>query len=117
MSQTIKKGVPHKILVKNRNPGTMSVGANTIVLLDGKPIKYCTFFKMEVKPKSLTKVIIEMYADVEFEGEVELEEKPLDDQIVKIGNCLYTLSRYETVGVPIPINIKQNSDIVESESQ
>ena len=98
MSQTVKKGVPHKILVKNKNPGTLSTGANTVVELDGKPIKYCTFFKMEVKPKGLTKVIIELYADVEFEGEVELSQSKTPE-IVKIGDCVYTLSRLETTKI------------------
>ena len=72
MSQTVTKGVPHKILVKNRNPGTISTGMNTEVLLDGQRIKYCTFFKMEVKPKGVAKITIEFLADVEFEGEAEL---------------------------------------------
>ena len=103
MSQTEKKGVPHKILVRNKNPGTISKGANTVVELDGKPIKMCTFFKMEVKPKGLTKVIIELYADVEFEGQVELEERSVDGKVVKIGDALYTLNRLETVGVPVPV--------------
>ena len=111
MSQTEKKGVPHKILVKNKNPGTISTGANTVVELDGKPIKYGTFFKMEVKPKGLVKVTIELYADVEFEGEVELVERQVDDTVHIIRKTPHVISRLEPVVVS-PTHSKSNPDIV-----
>lgn len=75
MSQTVKKGVPHKILVRNKNPGTISTGMNTEVFLDGKPLKGVTFIKFEVKPKGVAKVTIECIADIEFE--VDLEKSPI----------------------------------------
>lgn len=92
MSQTV-----NKITVKNKNPGTISTGANTVIELNGEPIKYCTFFKMEVKPKSLAKVTIEMYADVEFSGDVELSKREINDNTITINGAVYTLSRLEPV--------------------
>lgn len=58
---------PHKLKVFNKAPGTLSTGFNTAVELDGKPLKKVTFLKFEVHPKRLTKVIIEILADVEVD--------------------------------------------------
>ena len=69
MSQTTK-GVPHKILIRNKSPGTLSTGQNTEVLLDGKRLKGVCFIKIEVKPRGLAKVLLEMYADVGTELDV-----------------------------------------------
>lgn len=70
MSQT--KTVPQKLIIRNRTPGTLSTGMNTEVLLDGKPLKYVTFIKVEIKPKGVAKVLIELLADVE----VDLDTTP-----------------------------------------
>jgi hypothetical protein len=82
MSQTDKKGVPHKILVKNKNPGTISTGMNTEVFVDGKPLKYVTFIKFEIKPRGVAKVVIEMLADIELEVETENDPSKSKSDIV-----------------------------------
>lgn len=70
MSKTVK---PHKISIRNMKPGEISSGMNTEVLIDGKPLKLCKFAKVEFHSKRLTKVTIEMFADVEIE-DIEVEE-------------------------------------------
>lgn len=113
MSQTETKGVPHKILVRNKNPGTISTGANTIIELDGKPLKLCKFFKYEVKPGGLAKVTLEFYADVEVQAEVELIQKEVDGAIVLIHGKQYVLNRLEPA-IVCPTQPKSDSGIVDS---
>lgn len=62
----------HKITVRKKEgaEGPMT-GANTEILLDGKPLKMATGLKFEVSATSVAKVTIELLADVEIEGEVE----------------------------------------------
>ena len=50
-----------------------STGFNSHVLLDGKPLKGVTFAKVELKPRNIAKVVIELIADIE----VDLEEVPV----------------------------------------
>jgi len=54
----------HKLSIKQRKPG-ISVGANTIVELDGKPLPYVHFLKLEFHSRRVTKVLMEMYVEVE----------------------------------------------------
>lgn len=68
MSKKIK--APHKISLKNRAPGKISTGANTRLLLDGKPLKSVKSVTIKAHARKLTTVIIEMYADVDFDGMV-----------------------------------------------
>lgn len=56
-----------KLTVRNRKPGTISVGANTEVLVNDKPIPGISFLKIEIKAKKVAKVTMEMYADVDLE--------------------------------------------------
>lgn len=63
MSQT--KLQPHKITIKQRVPDQVSTGFNTEVFLDGKPLKGVTFLKIEMKPRKVTKVVIELVSEVE----------------------------------------------------
>jgi len=56
---------PHKLTVKSKAPGTISTGANTEILLDGKPLKLVKFLKLEFHSKRVTKVQLEMYVDIE----------------------------------------------------
>lgn len=108
MSQTEKRGVPQKLVIRNKAPGTISSGANTEVLLDGKPVRGVSFIKVEVKPKKLTKVVLEMYCEVEVEADVELEPIPEDTQdLMKIGKHIYTVGKYETTGFGIPVKPKE----------
>lgn len=71
-----KSKSPHKLQIKPR-PGCedqISTGANTHVYLDGKLLAGCSFVKFEAKAKGVTKVLLEVYATVEMECNVELEE-------------------------------------------
>jgi len=73
MSQTAKVS---KLTIRNR-PGTegrISTGSNTEVLLDGTPIRGASFVKIECKAAKVTKVVIEMFAEVEAEVYAALEE-------------------------------------------
>jgi hypothetical protein len=102
MSQTVKQGAISKLCIKNRAPGTISTGANTEVTLDGQPVRGVTFLKIEVKPKNILKVTMEMYCEVEVEADVQLEQTTINpDEEVKIGDAIYVLGKYETVGIPI----------------
>lgn len=73
MSQTTL----NRITVKQR-PGTekfISNGANTQIFLDGAPLKGVTFLKFEFKPAKRTKIVLEMFANVdEIDGHYELGE-------------------------------------------
>ena len=55
----------HKLTIRNKEPGQISKGANTEILLDGKPLKMVKFLKLEFHPRRLTKVQLEMYVDLE----------------------------------------------------
>lgn len=112
MSQTKKKGVPSKLVIRNKAPGTLSSGANTEVLLDGKPLKSVSFLKVEVKPAKMTKVTLEMYCDVELEADVEMEPvQEIEDptNYTLIGDTVYTVGRFESAGIAIPVKPKNKS--------
>ena len=66
MSQTTKM---QKLTIRNRpgKEGEVSHGANTEILLDGHPMKGVSFIKIECKPAKITKVMIEMYVEVDAE--------------------------------------------------
>ena len=51
----------HKVTIKNREPGNVSVGANTVLLIDGKPLKGVKSYTLECDVRSLTKLTLEMY--------------------------------------------------------
>jgi hypothetical protein len=57
----------HKIQVRNKPgaKGKITVGANTEVLLDGKPLKGAKSIKIQIQAKKVAKVVIELYAEVE----------------------------------------------------
>lgn len=102
MSQTVNKGAVSKLTVRNKAPGTISTGANTEVLLDGKPLKGVSFLKIEIKPKNVTKVTMEMYCEVEVEADVDLQKTWVNpDEEIKIGDAIYVLSKYEAAGIPL----------------
>lgn len=89
----------HKIVVRPRIPmeGKVGVGANTEVLIDGIPLKGCSFFKFEAKAGKVNKVYMELFAEVEIETETELtQSEPKDTKYFKDGKhvSLYTLSSY-----------------------
>lgn len=55
--------------IRNKNPGTISTGANTDVELDGKKLPTLSFLKLEFHSRKVTKVTMEMFVDVDIEVE------------------------------------------------
>ena len=102
MARPQDKGVhTHKLTVRSKDPNKIMTGANTIVELDGKPLNYVTFFKFECKPKGVAKVTLEMLVEVEIDGTVELQEKEQEQvEPIQIGDAIFVLSKYETIGIP-----------------
>lgn len=76
MSQSNKGGVP-TLKIKTREPGKISTGANTLVYLDDKLLP-ASFLKIEFNAKKLTKVLIEMYVNVDVEIDTDLRLISLD---------------------------------------
>lgn len=56
----------HKITIKNKSPGKPLTGASTELLLDGKPLKGVVDFTLDITPRDVAKITIEMLADVEM---------------------------------------------------
>jgi hypothetical protein len=109
MSQTVKQGAVSKLCIKNRAPGTISTGANTEVTLDGQRVPGISFLKLEFKPKNIVKVTMEMYCEVEVEADVQLEQTATNlYEEYKIGEAIYVLSKYETIGIPKVIKKAQD---------
>jgi hypothetical protein len=67
----------HKLTIRNRSDrqGAISTGANTEVLLDGQPMKGVSSVKIECKALDVTKVTIEMYAEVDAEVYSKLRKR------------------------------------------
>lgn len=89
----------HKIEVRNRagGEGKLTTGANTEILLDGKPLQGITFFKFEAKPSKIAKVCIEMVAEVGIDLNAKLNlSDPKPTEFVAEGKPLelYTLSSH-----------------------
>jgi hypothetical protein len=61
----------HKLRVRNKHPG-ISTGANTKVMLDGKPLTGVHDLQIHWSARDVTEVIIKLYANVEVEGEFAL---------------------------------------------
>lgn len=92
MSQTQFK--PAKFTIRNKEPGTLSKGANTVIELNGKAIPGVTFLKLEIKPKNIARLTLEMLVSID---DVELDA---DLKLVGIKNnpkLVSTLSKYESV--------------------
>ena len=92
----------HKVTVRNRRDadGKISVGANMEVLIDGKPLKGVSFFKCEVKARSIAKVMLEMFCEVDIEMDTKLvrfkDERNAGDK--ELGNGIvakYQIGNYE----------------------
>jgi hypothetical protein len=69
MSQTTKPNL-HKLTIRQREEagGRASTGGNTQVFLDDQPLKGVTFLKLEFKAGRVTKILMEMIAEI---GEIE----------------------------------------------
>lgn len=68
----MKKKNLHKIELITKLDGQISTGANTRLLLDGKPVKGVTRCTINVEAKGLTKVTLELlgYVEVNVLGEL-----------------------------------------------
>ena len=88
----------HKIEVRRRpgSEGTIQTGATTQIYLDGKLLGGAYFFKFEVHARKVAKVTIEMFAEVEIDAEVALNEPaPKDKKGKKLAP--FVLSSYSPV--------------------
>ena len=104
-----KSKSPHKLQIKPR-PGCedqISTGANTHVYLDGKLLAGCSFVKFEAKAKGVTKVMLEIYATVEMECNVALEETKKETDMTIQGKpvAIHQLGTY----APMAVAVKQMS--------
>lgn len=73
----------HHFEIKPRDPTKMLTGSNTILLMDGVPVKGCCSFKFEVQAAEVAKVTIEMigtFAMAAEIGEIETKIIPLVPQ-------------------------------------
>lgn len=75
MSQT--QNQVHKLSIKQKIPGRVLSGANAEITLDGAPLLGLTYFKLEIKPQKLAKVILEVL--------VELDAMEVDVQDLQIN--------------------------------
>ena len=87
MSQTPKFPV---LKVRNKNPGSISVGANTEVTIDGKLIPNLSFLKLEFHSRRVTKVTMEIYAEVD----VEIEPGDVSATVKKVSGWKQILGGY-----------------------
>ena len=76
----------HKLSIRQK-PGTegqVSQGSNTLVELDGKPLKGVKFLKAEFHSRRLTKVSIDMYVELgEVDAFLDLEPELIGESIGK----------------------------------
>lgn len=100
MSQT-KKVDKLTIRPKDSSENTISTGANTEILLNGVPLKGVTFIKCEWKAKGVCKVMMEMYAQVDIETNVELSTAPSKEKIYLSGTAfeVHQIGSLNPVGV------------------
>lgn len=75
MSQTAKYPT---LKVRPKDPNGAPTGANTVVELDGVPLKTASFVKIELHARRVHKVLIELYTHVDIEVMGELTTKSVD---------------------------------------
>ncbi len=92
MSQT--KANPHKLSITQKAPG-ISVGANTKIELDGKPLKYVKFLKLEFHSARVTKVTMEMFVEIDS-IDIETETELVGAKSIN-GNKEYVVGQYGPV--------------------
>jgi hypothetical protein len=97
MSQSVKLGQVHKLALKNKTPGSISTGANTLITLDDKPLNGVSFVKIECKARSVAKVTLEMY--VELDAELETMFGNVTPQSITVGDQIYVLSQYHPAAI------------------
>ena len=102
MSQATKFS---KVTIRNRKDaeGKVSHGSNTVVEIDGIPVPGCTFVKIECKPTKMTKVVLEMYAEVDAETYANLPEAEPKKKGWKSKDgkhyAVHAVSSYEPVAI------------------
>lgn len=55
----------NKLVVRNKNPGSVSVGANTEVLLNGQPVEGLTDLKIHIAAGDVARVTFELVTDLD----------------------------------------------------
>jgi hypothetical protein len=61
----------HTIEVRKREGAEgILTGANTVILIDGEPLKGCTRFQIDIKAQGLAVIQIEMLADFVLTAEI-----------------------------------------------
>lgn len=63
-----------KVINKQESQGRVTSGPNTQIFIDGEPLKLAKSFKFEVEAGSVAKCTIELYAEVEMDFTVELDQ-------------------------------------------
>jgi hypothetical protein len=96
MSQT---KIP-KLKIRNKEPGRISKGANTIITLDNIVLPTVSFLKIEIKAAKIAKVMMEMYVDLD----IELDTKPNIKEVKLRDGANYATGQYH------PIAYKGNPD-------
>lgn len=64
--------------VRSKNPDEAPTGANVIAELDGVPLNYASFIKVELHARRVHKVLIELYAHVDLEVMGDIHTKMID---------------------------------------
>jgi len=59
---------PHRLTIKNKQPGKPLTGANTEVLIDDQPLRYAKRITLDIGAREMATVTIEFFADVSVEG-------------------------------------------------
>ncbi len=96
MSQT---KIP-KLKIRNKEPGKISKGANTIVTLDDVALPTVSFLKIEIKAAKVAKVMMEMYVDLD----IELDTEPDIKEVKLRDGANYATGQYS------PVAYKGNPD-------
>ena len=90
MSQTAKQVVgPHRISVRNKSPGQMLTGANAEIYMDDERLRGVTFFKLEIKPKGIAKITLELIvdaADIQVDSHLEQKDEASSNRNGSYGN-------------------------------
>ena len=65
----------HHIQIKNKAPGKISTGMNTMILMDGEPLEGVTDLQFKVDARGVAKVTMTMVADVALDAYPKVTRK------------------------------------------
>lgn len=85
-----------KIRNKPGTEGMLTTGANVEITLDGQRVPLVTFLKLELKPKNVAKVTIELFAEVD--AEINVDNLTQVSKKYDPGKCVHVLQNLEPVG-------------------